>query len=174
MKGGFIVSTIAVIITDLFEDSEYSEPARAFKEAGHNVVRIGLKAGETVKGKKQGTAVKVDKAVKDVSVKEFDALLIPGGYSPDKLRVDEDAVRFTREFVESGKPVFAICHAPQLLITADVIRGRRVTGWKSVIQDIKNAGAEFIDSEVVVDGNLVSSRSPGDLPAFIEASLKKV
>jgi protease I len=174
MKGGSIVSTIAVIITDMFEDSEYSEPARAFKKAGHTVVHIGLKAGQTVKGKKQGTPVKIDKAVKDLSVKEFDALLIPGGYSPDKLRIDEDVVRFTREFVESGKPVFAICHAPQLLITADVIRGRTITGWKSVIQDIKNAGAAFIDSEVVVDGNLVSSRSPGDLPAFIQASLKKL
>lgn len=168
------MSTIAVIITDMFEDSEYSEPARAFKKAGHTVVHIGLKAGQTVKGKKQGTPVKIDKAVKDLSVKEFDALLIPGGYSPDKLRIDEDVVRFTREFVESGKPVFAICHAPQLLITADVIRGRTITGWKSVIQDIKNAGAAFIDSEVVVDGNLVSSRSPGDLPAFIQASLKKL
>jgi len=168
------MSTIAVIITDLFEDSEYSEPAEAFKKAGHKLVHIGLKAGETVKGKKQAMPVKVDKGVKDVSVNAFDALLIPGGYSPDKLRVDEDAVRFTKEFVESGKPVFAICHAPQLLITADVIRGRTITGWKSVIQDIKNAGAEFIDSEVVVDRNLVSSRSPADLPAFIEASLKKL
>jgi protease I len=168
------VSTIAVIITDMFEDSEYSEPANAFKNAGHTLVNVGLKAGQTVTGKKQATPVEIDKAVKDVSVNEFDALLIPGGYSPDKLRVDEDAVRFTKEFVESGKPVFAICHAPQLLITADVIRGRTITGWKSIVQDIKNAGAEFIDREVVEDGNLVSSRSPADLPAFIEACLKKL
>jgi protease I len=174
MKGGAIMSTIAVIITDMFEDSEYSEPAAAFKKAGHKLVTVGLKAGETVKGKKQGTPVEIDKAVKDVSEEDFDSLLIPGGYSPDKLRVDEDAVRFTKEFVESGKPVFAICHAPQLLITADVIRDRKITGWKSVIQDIKNAGAEFIDRKVVEDGNLVSSRSPGDLPAFIEACLKKL
>jgi protease I len=168
------MSTIAVIITDMFEDLEYSEPAAAFKNAGHKLVHIGLKAGETVKGKKQETPVEIDKAVKDISVNEFDALLIPGGYSPDKLRVDEDAVRFAKQFVESGKPVFAICHAPQLLITADVIRGRTITGWKSVIQDIKNAGAKFIDREVVEDGNLVSSRSPGDLPAFIGACLKKL
>jgi protease I len=174
MKGGTIVSKIAVMITDMFEDSEYSEPAKAFKEGGHELVHVGLKAGEGVKGKKQGTPVEIDKGVKDVSVEEFDALLIPGGYSPDKLRADEDAVRFTKEFMESGKPVFAICHAPQLLITADVIRGRRITGWKSIIQDIKNAGAEFLDREVVEDGNLVSSRSPADLPAFIEASLKKL
>jgi len=168
------VSTIAVIITDLFEGSEYSEPAAAFKEAGHTLVHIGLEAGQTVTGKKQATPVTIDKGVKDVSADEFDALLIPGGYSPDKLRVDEDAVRFAKEFVESGKPVFAICHAPQLLITADVIRGRKMTGWKSVIQDIKNAGAEFIDQEVVEDGNLVSSRSPADLPAFIEVCLKRL
>jgi PfpI family intracellular protease len=116
------VSRIAVIITDMFEDSEYSEPAAAFKKAGHQLVHIGLKAGQTVTGKKQATPVEIDKAVKDVSAEEFDALLIPGGYSPDKLRVDEDAVRFAKQFVESGKPVFAICHAPQLLITADAIR----------------------------------------------------
>lgn len=168
------MSTIAVIITDLFEDSEYAQPAAAFREAGHEIVHVGLKAGETVRGKKQETPVEIDRGVKDVSVEEFDALLIPGGYSPDKLRVDEDAVRFAGEFVKSGKPVFSICHAPQLLITADVLRGRRITGWKSVIQDIRNAGAEFIDREVVEDGNLISSRSPADLPAFIEACLKKL
>ncbi len=168
------MSRIAIIITDMFEDSEYSEPAKAFKKAGHELVHVGLKAGKTVKGKKQGTVVEIDKEVKDVSAEQFDALLIPGGYSPDQLRVDEDAVRFAKEFVQSGKPVFAICHAPQLLITADVIRGRKITGWKSVIQDIKNAGAEFIDREVVEDGNLVSSRSPADLPAFIDACLKKL
>ncbi|MBN1625341.1 MAG: type 1 glutamine amidotransferase [Deltaproteobacteria bacterium] len=173
------MSKIAVIITDMFEDSEYSEPAAAFRKAGHELVHVGLKAGETVTGKKRGILgnieqVKIDRAVKDVLVEEFDALLIPGGYSPDKLRVDEDAVRFARQFVDSGKPVFAICHAPQLLITADAIRGRRITGWKSVIQDIKNAGAEYIDNEVVEDGNLVSSRSPADLPAFTRACLKKL
>ena len=114
----------------------------------------------------------IDKAVNTVAVENYDALLIPGGYSPDKLRVDEDAVRFAGDFVRSGKPVFAICHAAQLLITADVLRGRRFTGYKSVIQDIKNAGAEFLDQEVVEDGALVSSRDPGDLPAFIRASLR--
>jgi protease I len=90
------------------------------------------------------------------------------------LRVDDAAVKFVREFVERDKPVFAICHAPQLLITAQVLQGRKITGWKSIIQDIKNAGAEFIDQEVVEDGNLISSRHPGDLPAFIKAALKKL
>jgi protease I len=168
------MATIAIMITDMFEDSEYSKPAEAFKQAGHSLVHIGLKKGQTVKGVKQGTPVLVDHTVKDIAVADFDALFIPGGYSPDRLRVDADAVRFAREFVESGKPVFAICHAPQLLITAQVLRGRTITGWKSLVQDIKNAGAEFIDQEVVEDGNLISSCSPQDLPAFIRASPEKL
>jgi protease I len=168
------MSHVAVILTDMFEDVEYTEPAAAFRKAGHKLTHVGLKTGEIVKGKKEGTSVKIDKAVTDVSVEDFDALLIPGGYSPDKLRVDEKAVQFAREFVKSGRPVFAICHAPQLLITAQVLKGRRVTGWKSIIQDIKNAGAEFVDREVVEDGNLISSRGPDDIPAFIQVSLKKL
>jgi protease I len=168
------MSHVAVIITDLFEDSEYSEPAEAFKKAGHNLTHVGLEAGQIVKGKKDNTPVKIDKSIDSVSPGDFDALLIPGGYSPDKLRAHENAVEFARDFMKSGKPVFAICHAGQLLISADVIRGRTMTGWKSIVQDIKNAGAKFLDQEVVEDGNLVSSRHPGDLPAFIEASLKRL
>jgi protease I len=168
------MSTIAVIITDMFEDSEYSQPAKAFKEAGHKLVHVGLEQGETVKGKKDGTPVVIDKAVRNVSVDDFDALLIPGGYSPDKIRVDENAVKLARDFVNSGKPVFAICHAAQLLITADVLRGRTMTGWKSIVQDIKNAGAHYVDQKVVVDGNIVSSRQPSDIPDFVAAALKKL
>lgn len=165
---------IAVMIHDMFEDSEYTQPAKAFKDAGHDLVHVGLKSGATVKGKKQGTPVKVDKTAWEVKVEEFDALLIPGGYSPDKLRVDEQVVQFVKDFVESGKPVCSICHAPQLLITAQVLQGRKITGWKSLVQDIKNAGAEFIDQEVVEDGNLISSRSPADLPAFIRACSQRL
>ncbi len=168
------MSHVAVIIDDLFEDSEYTEPARAFEKAGHKLTHVGLEAGKTVKGKKDGTSVKIDKAIDGTSVGDYDALLIPGGYSPDKLRAHDNAVKFTREFMESGKPIFAICHAGQLLVTADVIRGRKMTGWKSIVQDLKNAGAEYLDQEVVEDDNLVSSRHPGDLPAFIEASLKRL
>ena len=168
------MSKVAVMITDMFEDSEYTQPAAAFKKAGHELIHVGLKSGETVKGLKKGTPAQVDKTPKDVKVGDFDALFIPGGYSPDILRVNEDVVRFVREFVASGKPVCLICHAPQLLITAQVLKGRKVTGWKSLVQDIKNAGAEFIDQEVVEDGNLISSRSPADLPAFIRACAKKL
>jgi len=168
------MATIAVAITDLFEDVEYTEPAAAFRDAGHTLVHVGLKERSTVKGKAKGTEVTIDRAISTVFPDDFDALFIPGGCSPDHLRADDGAVQFARQFVESGKPVLAICHAPQLLITAQVLQGRRITGYKSIIQDIKNAGAEFVDQAVVEDGNLLSSRNPGDIPAFIEASLKKI
>lgn len=168
------MSKIAVLIDDMFEDAEYTKPAHAFKNKGHELIHIGLKRGKSVHGKKQDTEVIIDRAVEDVSVEDFDALLIPGGYSPDKLRAHDNVVNFIRDFMESDKPVFAICHGPQLLITAEKLRGRRVTGWKSIAQDIKNAGADYVDAEVVEDGNLISSRHPGDLPAFIAASLKRL
>jgi protease I len=168
------MATIAVIIDDMFEDSEYQKPADEFRKAGHDIEHVGLKRGAVVRGKKEGMEVKIDRPVSDAEVDDYDALLIPGGYSPDRLRVDRDAVHFAREFVRSGKPVFVICHGAQLLITADVLRGRKITGWKSIVQDIKNAGAEYLDREVVVDGNLVSSRMPDDLPSFVKESLKKL
>jgi len=168
------MSRIAVLITDMFEDIEYTKPAEAFWGAGHDLVHVGLSAGETVRGKKGEAEVIVDRAAADVSADEFDALFIPGGYSPDKLRAHDAPVEFVRAFVRSGKPVLAICHAPQLLITAQVLEGRRITGWKSIAQDIKNAGAEYVDREVVVDGSLVSSRNPDDIPAFIRASFEKL
>lgn len=168
------MAKIAVLIEDLFEDSEYTKPAEAFIDAGHELVHIGLKPGQEVEGKRLGVKVKIDSPVGDVSPSHFDALLIPGGYSPDRLRAYPEPVKFVSDFMQSGKPVFSICHAPQILITAESLKGRKVTGWKSIIQDIKNAGAEFKDEEVVIDGNLVSSRSPADLPAFISASLDKL
>jgi len=168
------MARIAVIIADYFEDSEYLEPAAALKKAGHRLVHVGLEAGATVKGKKKDTPVKIDLGLAGAAAGDFDALLIPGGFSPDKLRADERAVAFAKDFMKAGKPVFSICHGPQLLITAKAIEGRKITGWKSIVQDIKYAGGEYLDQEVVVDGNLVSSRSPADLPAFIKASLDKL
>jgi len=164
------MSRIAVIITDMFQDVEYQQPADAFQKAGHKLVHVGVRSGSQVKGE-HGAVVRIDRAVHDVSADDFDALFIPGGYSPDKLRINADAVRFAKEFFTQDKPVFAICHGAQLLITAQVLNGRRLTGWMSIIQDIRNAGAEYIDAEVVVDKNLVSSRKPDDLPAFIREAL---
>ena len=168
------MAKVAVIVTDLFEDVEYWKPVKALGEAGHTTVNVGLVKGSVVTGKKEGIKVTIDRAVKGLAADDFDALFIPGGYSPDKLRVDDDAVRFVKEFMEKNKPVLSICHGPQLLITARTLTGRRVTGFKSIIQDIKNAGAQFVDAAVVEDGNLISSRDPSDLPAFIEASLRKL
>lgn len=168
------MARIAAIVEDMFEDSEYLHPVKAFEEAGHQITNVGLKRGKVVKGKKQGTEVRIDESVDMVSPADFDALLIPGGYSPDKLRAHAAPVSFVRDFVEAGKPVFMICHGPQLLITADVLRGRRATGWKSIAQDIRNAGADYVDAEVVTDGSLVSSRYPGDLQAFTGAALQKL
>ncbi|MBD3245630.1 MAG: DJ-1/PfpI/YhbO family deglycase/protease [Candidatus Omnitrophica bacterium] len=165
---------IAVIIDDMFEDSEYQKPADAFRDAGHELVHLGVKAGAEVKGKKEGTTVKIDQAVTEAQPDRFDALLIPGGYSPDRLRVSPDAVAFARKFMDDGKPVFSICHGAQLLVTAKALEGRKATGWKSIRQDLIYAGAEYCDQEVVVDGNLVTSRQPSDLPAFIEAARKKL
>lgn len=168
------MAKVAVILEDYFEDVEYTGPVNAFREQGHELVVIGLEKGKTVKGKKEHTPVVINTNIDDAQVDAFDALLIPGGYSPDRLRAHHNAVEFVRTFMESNKPVFVICHGPQLLITAQVLQGRKVTGWKSIIQDIKNARAEFIDKEVVVDGNLVSSRTPSDLPAFIREALKLI
>jgi len=168
------MSKIAVLITDMFEDVEYAKPAEGFKKAGHTLVLVGLKQGVTVRGEHNKEKVVIDRAVDDVKVSDFDALFIPGGYSPDRLRAHPGPVKFVKEFVESGKPVLGICHAAQLLITAQVLKGRKVTGWVSIIQDIKNAGAEFVDQPAVEDGNLLFSRNPGDIPQFIELSLRKL
>jgi len=164
---------IAVLITDEFEDSEFTSPAEAYRKAGHEVVTIEKEAGKTVTGKQGEAKVKIDKAIDEVSPDEFDALLLPGGHSPDSLRGDDRFVTFTREFVNSGKPVFAICHGPQLLISAEVIRGRKLTAVKPIVIDVKNAGAEFFDQEVVIDKDqLVTSRTPDDLPAFNREALR--
>ncbi len=130
------------------------------------------KAGNIVYGKKRRYSVTIDQGIDDVTVHEFDALLIPGGYSPDHLRADERYVDFVRRFANAQKPIMSICHGPQLLINAGVVKGRRMTTMKSVIVDLLNAGAVFYDEAVVNDNNLyISSRSPEDLPAFIRESL---
>jgi protease I len=167
------MARIGVLIDNLFEDSEYGKPAAAYKKAKHELVHVGVKKG-IVKGVKTGMEVKVEKAVSTVSARDFDALFIPGGYSPDQLRSHDEIVTFVKEFAATGKPIFFICHGAQLLITAELLKGRRVTGWKSIIQDIKNAGAEYLDQEVVEDGNFISSRSPADIPAFIKVTLGRL
>jgi protease I len=168
------LALIGVVIDDMFEDVEYTKPTRAFKKAGHSLIHIGLIKGKIVKGKRRKTPVKIDESISNISPESIDAILIPGGCSPDHLRGYDDAVMFIQKFFQTDKPIFAICHAPQILITAQLLNGRKITGWKSIIQDIKNAGAEFVDNAVVEDGNIISSRGPHDIPEFIEASLKRL
>lgn len=168
------MAKIAVLIADMFEDNEYAKPAWAFLKADHTIVHVGIEADTSVTGRQQEIAVDIDVASNDVTVADFDALFIPGGYSPDALRVCNSCLELTRDFMQTGKPVFTICHAPQLLISADVIRGRRITGCESIVQDLKNAGADYIDEQVVVDANLISGRLPGDIAVFIEACLSKL
>ncbi|PLR81345.1 protease [Bacillus canaveralius] len=164
---------IACLVTDMFEDSEYTEPAKSFNEAGHEVITIEKEKGATVKGKQGQASITIDQGIDDVSPGQFDALFLPGGFSPDLLRADERFVTFAKAFMDDKKPVFAICHGPQLLITAKVLEGRKATGYKSIKVDMEYAGAEYHDVEVVVCGNqLVTSRDPDDIPAFNRESLK--
>jgi len=163
---------IACILESDFEDSEYVQPAEALRQAGHQVTVIGLQAGKELKGKKEGTPVRTDKAFSEVRPDQFDALLIPGGSSPDKLRAHPEPVEFTKAFFEAGKPVLAICHGPQLFLTAGTFRDHRMTAWKTIQVDLKLAGANVVDQEVVVDRNLVTSRQPSDLAAFNQAALE--
>ena len=163
---------IACVLDVDYEDSEFKEPYAAFRKAGHQVTIIGLKAGKELKGKKGQVTTKAEVAIDQARPDQFEALFIPGGYSPDHLRADPKMVGFTKELFDADKPVFAICHGPQLLITARVVKGRKLTAWKTIQDDLSQVGAAVVDEEVVVDRNLVTSRQPSDIPAFIRESLK--
>ncbi|ELK46750.1 type 1 glutamine amidotransferase domain-containing protein [Halobacillus sp. ACCC02827] len=167
------MSKIACVITSNFEDVEYTQPADAFTGEGHEVTNIEWEAGKEVTGKQGDATVKIDASIDDVKPDDFDALLIPGGFSPDILRADDKFVSFVKHFMDEKKPVFAICHGPQLLITAKTLEGRTATGFKSIAVDMEYAGVNYKDEEVVVCQNqLVTSRQPDDIPAFNRESLK--
>ena len=163
---------VLIIATDGFEQSELTEPKRLLEEAGAEVSVASLKTGE-IRGwdeKDWGESVAVDLTVGDVSAEDYDALLLPGGQmNPDILRTERKVIDAVRAFDAADKPIAAICHAPWLLAEAQLIEGRTVTGWPSIRTDLANAGAAVVDEEVVVDGNLITSRKPGDIPAFTEA-----
>ncbi|HLS45842.1 MAG TPA: type 1 glutamine amidotransferase domain-containing protein [Ornithinicoccus sp.] len=156
---------VAFLLTNGFEDSELTSPWEAVTQAGAQPVLVSPESG-TLTGKK-GHEATVDQGVADADAAEFDALMLPGGVANgDKLRMSEDSVAFTRKFFEAGKPVGVICHGGWILTDADVVRGRTLTSYPSLKTDLRNAGAEWVDKEVVVDHGLVSSRTPDDLPAF--------
>lgn len=163
--------TIALLAGKGFEDSELTEPLAAVEAAGGDVIVVSGRIGE-FEGK-GGTEILADAVVDDVKADEFDGLILPGGVAnPDRLRLNPRAVAFVRDFFTSHKPVAAICHAPWLLIEADVVNGRTLTSWPSLRTDLTNAGATWVDQEVVVDNDLVTSRNPDDLPAFCDRMIK--
>jgi protease I len=170
MAGTLDGRRIAILVaTEGIEQVELAEPRKALQEAGADVTLVSTEAGEVqaFNHLDKGDTFTADKAVKDVSADDYDALMLPGGVAnPDNLRTHEDAVAFVRGFFEAGKPVAAICHAPWTLIEADVVRGRTLTSWPSLQTDLRNAGATWRDEEVVTDDGLVTSRRPDDLPAF--------
>jgi protease I len=165
---------VAFIMDELFEDSEFRVPYDRLRDAGHEAVIVGREAGQELHGKKGKETVTTDRSVREVSSGEFDALVIPGGYSPDHLRMDAKMVGLTRDILESGKPLAAICHAGWMLVEADIADGRTLTSWPSIRTDLVNAGARWVDREVVEDGNLITSRKPDDLDAFSEALLRQL
>jgi protease I len=163
---------IAIFVENDFEDVELTGPRDALAAAGATVVIIGPTAPTNFKGKKLGTVVASELAAGAAKVTDFDALVIPGGYAPDKMRMRHAMVDFTRDMVESGKPVAAICHGPSLLISANALKGKTVTCWPSISVDVKNAGGMYVDKPVVEDGNLITSRKPDDIPYFNDAIIR--
>ena len=169
MSGELTGRKIAILATDGFEQVELTDPKKNVEAAGASTEVLSVKDGQ-IKGWKftdWGDSVRVDKQVSKANVDDYDALILPGGQiNPDKLRMEKPAVDFVRKFVESGKPVAAICHGPWMLVEAGVVKGKTVTSWPSIHTDLINAGAKWVDKEVVEDGNIVTSRKPDDIPAF--------
>lgn len=170
-------ASILILATDGYERSELRVPLDELKKRGANVKVASIKTGQIKSWdeKDWGDTIGVDLEAKNVKVEDFDALVLPGGQiNPDLLRVNEDAVRVVRDFVKSGKPVAAICHGPWLLVEADALRGRKATSYRSIRSDIRNAGASWKDEAVVVDNGIITSRSPGDLPQFVDKIVEEV
>ena len=168
---------VAFLATDGVEEIEYTEPRKAVEAAGGQAELISIKSGDVqaVNHMDKAGTYPVDKQVKEADVRDYDALVLPGGVAnPDFLRADPDAVRFVGDFVNSGKPVAAICHGPWTLVEAGVVDGRTLTSWPSLRTDLANAGATWVDEQVHVDQSLVTSRKPDDLPAFNEALLNQI
>ena len=163
---------VMILATDGFEQSELEQPRKRLDEAGFETIVVSPEDGQ-IKGWENtdwGRPVDVDLTLDEAEAADFDALLLPGGQiNPDKLRMEEKAVRLVREFCDAGKPVAAICHGPWLLAEAGVIDGKTVTAWPSIRTDLRNAGANVVDREVAQDGNLITSRNPDDIPAFSDA-----
>lgn len=164
---------VAVLVEQKYEELEVWYPVYRLREAGAEVVLVGPKAGETYPSK-LGYPAKADVAAADVTADRFAAVVIPGGFAPDYIRRSEPMLKLVRDAFAAGKPVAAICHGPWVLCSTPALRGRKATGYFSIKDDMVNAGATFVDQEVCVDGNVITSRKPDDLPAFVVALMKAV
>lgn len=162
---------VACLLGPGFEDSEFQVPVDRLRAAGYPVEVIGTEAGIDLKGDKGRVTAMVDRAIDQARVEDYSLLLIPGGHSPDNLRADQRFVDFVRDFELTGKPIAAVCHGPQLLAAADLVKGRTLTAWKTVQHDLKLMGANVRDEAVVRDGNWITSRQPSDLDQFSNAIL---
>src|SRR3712207_830334 len=165
---------IAILIENHVEDSEYSIPRAALERAGAEVTVLGSRTNETYTGKQMKVSVEADATTTDARAEEFGAVVIPGGMAPDKMRTNMKTVRFVQEAFGQGKLVAAVCHGPQVLIEGDLLRGRRATGFRAIRKDMQNAGAQYENAVLVEDGNLITSRRPGDLPVFTTAVLSRL
>ena len=163
---------VAILVEDEFEELELTGPLEALRAAGALVTIVGPAQGATYRDRRGEAVVTSDLAAGAAHMKDFDALVIPGGHAPDKMRMRHAMVDLTRDAMDNGKPVAAICHGPQLLISANAVRGRTLTCWPSIAIDVKNAGGLYVDKPVVEDGNLITSRKPDDVPAFSEAIIR--
>jgi len=162
---------VLIMVENDFEDPEFIYPYYRFQEEGYQVDIVGPKAKENYVGK-HGYPVVSDLSPSDINIDEYDAVIIPGGWAPDRMRRDEKMVKIVKDAFEKGKVIAAICHGPEMLIEADILKGKKATCFKAIVTDLKNAGAVFVDEPVVVDGNIVTSRFPGDLPYFCREAIK--
>lgn len=174
MNGLTRMKRVAILIEQGVEDSEFQVPYNALRKAGAEVVILGSRMNETYKGKQGQVSVKADGTTTEAQAAEFDAVVIPGGMAPDRMRTNEKTVRFVRDAIAQGKWVAAVCHGPQVLIEGDLLRGKQATGFIAIRKDMQNAGAEYLDQPLVEDGNLLTARRPGDLPIFVAALLMRL
>ncbi len=162
---------VIMIVEDNYEDQEVDSPLAFLQEKGFQVDLVGLKKNKNLKGKKGASKIVTTHAISDVRAEDYDGLIIPGGWAPDKLRIIDGVLDFVRAMEGDQKPIAAICHGPQVLINAEVVKGKRLTAYRAIWKDLENAGAEVLNKPVVVDGNLITSRHPGDLKYFNRAFL---
>lgn len=168
------MANVAILLGPEFEDAEFKIPYDRLRKAGHHVEILGTERGEKLRGKRGKEKAKADAPVAECDPTYFHAVVIPGGHSPDHLRIHEPMVKFLRRFGETGRPIAAVCHGPQLLIEADLVEGKRMTSWPSVRKDLENAGVQWVNEQVVLDQQFITARKPEDLEAFSNAILEKL